>query len=78
MKRTSLFLRFAMALLFCLSAFVTANPASGAVAGNRCKDRCNDVYHRRMDECKGLRRYEKRRCEDGVKRQHNECKRRCR
>jgi hypothetical protein len=78
MKRTSLFLRLAMALLFCLSAFVSVSPASGAVAGNRCKDRCNDVYHRRMDDCRGLRRFEKRRCEDRAKRGRDECKRRCR
>jgi hypothetical protein len=78
MKRTSLFLRLAMALLFCLSAFLTVSPASGAVAGNRCKDRCNDAYHRRMEDCRGLRRYEKRRCEDRAKREHNECRRRCR
>ncbi|HVS20802.1 MAG TPA: hypothetical protein VHD88_03090 [Pyrinomonadaceae bacterium] len=77
MKRTSLFLRLGTALLFCLSAFVTVSPASGA-AGNRCKDRCNDSYHRRKDECRGLRRYEKRRCEDRAKYERDECKRRCR
>jgi hypothetical protein len=78
MKRTSVFLRLAMALLFCLSAFATVSPASGAVPGNRCKDRCNDVYHRRMDDCRGLRKYDKRRCEDRAKREHNECRNRCR
>jgi hypothetical protein len=78
MKRTSVFLRLAMALLFCLSAFVTVSPASGAAAGNRCKDRCNDVFHRRKEECRGLRRFEKRRCEDRAKDARDECRRRCR
>ncbi len=77
MKRSSLFLKTGMALLFCLSSFVTVSPASGA-AGNRCKDRCNDIYHRRKDECRGLRKYEKRRCEDRAKRARDECRHRCR
>jgi hypothetical protein len=78
MKRSNVFLRFSVALLFCLSTFVTLSPASAAVPGNRCKDRCNDVYHHRKDECRNLRRGEKRRCEDRAKRERDECKRRCR
>ena len=35
--------------------------------GNRCKDRCNDAYRRHKNECRGLRRGEKRRCEDQAK-----------
>jgi hypothetical protein len=78
MKRRSLILRLGLATLFCLSTFVTVSPASGAVPGNRCKDRCNDIYHRRMDECRGLRRWEKNRCEDRAKREHDNCRSRCR
>ena len=78
MKRTSLFLRLGLALLFCLGTFANVSPASAAAKGNRCKDRCNDAYHRRMEDCRGLRRYEKHRCEDRAKREHKECRRRCR
>lgn len=78
MKQKHVFLRFSAALLFCLSTFVTLSPASAAVPGNRCKDRCNDVYHRRMDECRGLRRGEKRQCEARAKGERDECKHRCR
>jgi hypothetical protein len=77
MKRTNVFLRFSMALLFCLSTFVTLSPASAAVPGNRCKDRCNEVYHRRIDECRSMRR-EQHRCEDRAKRERDDCKHRCR
>ena len=78
MKRASLFLRLGLALVFCLGTFATVSPASGAAKGNRCKDRCNDAYHRRMEDCRGLRRYEKRRCEDRAKRARDECRQRCR
>jgi hypothetical protein len=78
MKRTSLFLRLGLALLFCLGTIANVSPASAAAKGNRCKDRCNDAYHRRMEDCRGLRKYDKRRCEDRAKREHNECRHRCR
>jgi hypothetical protein len=78
MKRTSGFLRLGLALLFCLSTFVTVSPTSRAVPRNRCKDRCNDRYHRQMDECESLRKKERRRCEDRAKRGHDDCRRRCR
>ncbi len=77
MKRRNVLLRLSVALLFCLSTFITLSPASAAVPGNRCKDRCNEVYHRRMDECKGMRR-EQHRCEDRAKRERDDCKHRCR
>jgi len=79
MKGTSGFLRLGLALLFCSSTFVTVSPASDAVArGNKCKDRCNDRYHRQMDECQSLRGKDRRRCEERAKRSHDDCRRRCR
>jgi len=65
MKRTSLFLKLGLAMLFCLGTFVPVSPASGAAKGNHCKDRCNDANHRRMEDCRGLRKYDKGRCEIG-------------
>jgi hypothetical protein len=78
MKRNRAFFRLGLALLFCLSTLPAVTSASGAVPGNRCKDLCNDSYQRRKDACRGLRKYEKRRCEDRAKRARDECRRRCR
>ncbi len=78
MKSANLCLRFALAVLFCLSSFAVLNPASAAPRGNRCKDRCNEIFHRRKDECKSLRRWERRRCEQRAKNDRDECRRHCR
>jgi hypothetical protein len=78
MKQASVVLRLGFVLALCLGAFATAGSASGAaVPGNRCKDRCNERYHRRMDECSRLRRGERRQCEDRVKIEHDECRKHC-
>ena len=78
MKRKSLFFRLGLALFFCLSTLPAVTRASGAVPGNRCKDRCHEVYRRRREECRSLRRHEKRRCEERAKDARDECRRRCR
>jgi hypothetical protein len=78
MKRSSVLLRLSLAVVFCLGAFVTAGTASGAgVPGNRCKDRCNERYNRRMDECNSLRGGERGRCKDRAKHERDDCKRHC-
>jgi len=70
-------LRWSVAFILCLGIFAAMSPAT--VAGNRCKDRCNDVYHRRKDVCKLIPlKYERHRCEDAAKRTKNNCKRGCR
>jgi hypothetical protein len=78
MKRVNSSVSLIAALLICLGAFVTPSTASGAARANRCKDRCNEVYRHRRDECRGLRRWEKRQCEDRAKRARDECRQRCR
>jgi hypothetical protein len=70
-------LRWSLAFILCLGTFAALTPA--AVAGNRCKDRCNDAYHLRKDICKSIPlKYERHRCEDSAKRAKDNCKRHCR
>ena len=77
MKRTSVFLRFGLALIVCLGTLAAVNPASAR--GNRCTDRCADRYRFRKDACKAIPfKRERHRCEDAAKRAKDECKRRCR
>jgi hypothetical protein len=77
MKRTTFVLRLSLILLVCLGAVAAVSPASGA--GNRCTDRCADVYRLKKDACKLIPyKHERHRCEDAAKRAKNECKRRCR
>ena len=79
MKRVSVFTRIGFAVVLCVSASAVFIPASAAAAGkDRCKDRCNRRYHELKDACRGLRRFEKRRCEDRAKFERDECRRRCR
>ena len=70
-------LRLGLALILCLSAFVQA----GAVTppGNRCKDRCNDVYRLKKDLCRSIPlKNERKTCEKAAKRSKDDCKHRCR
>ena len=78
MKHVSPFLRVSLVLLFSMSLFGTFGSASIAAGANRCKDRCNNMYHRRKNECRGLRKFERRQCEDRAKFERDECRRRCR
>ena len=78
MRRSGILWRLGLVLVFCLSVFVSAGSASGAVVpGNRCKDRCNERYNRRKDQCRGLRKWDRRQCEDRAKYERDGCKRRC-
>jgi len=70
-------LRRSLAFILCLGTFAALSPAT--VAGNRCKDRCNDSYHLRKDLCKSIPlKHERHRCEDAAKRSKDNCKRGCR
>jgi hypothetical protein len=76
MERTTVVLRLSLAFLVCLGMFAGASPA---VAGNRCKDRCNDVYRLRKDVCKAIPlKHERHSCEKAAQRAKDNCKRRCR
>lgn len=78
MKSTKrVFLRITLALLFCLAMFGSVNSTSAA-GGNRCKDRCNDRYHREKDRCDHRRGEERRRCERRADEEHDQCRKNCR
>ena len=77
MKSTTVILRLSFALIVCLGTFAAMNPAT--VAGNRCKDRCNEVYRLRKDVCRAIPlKHERKSCEKAAKRAKDECKHRCR
>lgn len=77
MKRATVLFRLSLVWLVCLGTFAAVSPASGA--GNRCTDRCADVYRLRKDTCKLIPyKHERHTCEDAAKRAKDECKRRCR
>jgi hypothetical protein len=78
MKRVNPFTRIGFAILLCVSASAVFIPATAAAGKDRCKDRCNRRYHELKDSCRGLRRFEKRRCEERAKFERDECRRRCR
>ena len=70
-------LRWSLAFILCVGTFAAVSPAT--LARNRCKDRCNDVYHLRKNLCKSIPlKGERHRCEDGAKRAKDNCKRGCR
>ena len=75
-KRTRIIPRLSLALLVCLMMLAAAGPTSEA--GNRCTDRCADVYRLKKDACKLIPyKRERHRCEDAAKRAKKECKHRC-
>ena len=77
MKRTRVVLRLSLAFLLLLGTFAALSPAS--VAGNRCKDRCNEAYHLRKDVCRAIPlKHERHSCEKAAKRAKDNCKHRCR
>jgi hypothetical protein len=70
-------LRSSLAFILCLGTLAFVSPAT--VAGNRCKDRCNDVYKLEKRACKVIPlKHERHSCEDAAKRAKDNCKRRCR
>jgi hypothetical protein len=77
MKRTGVVLKLVLALAVCLGMFGTLSPA--AVARNRCKDRCDEVYRLRKDVCRAIPlKHERKSCEKAAKRAKDDCKHRCR
>lgn len=77
MKLTTVIPRLGFALIMCLGTFGATSSTS--VAGDRCKDQCNDVYRLRKDVCRAITlKHERKRCEQAAKRAKDECKQRCR
>ena len=76
-QRRAMVLRWSLAFILCLGTFSAMSPAT--LAGNRCKDRCNDVYKLEKRACKAIPlKHERHSCEDAAKRAKNNCKHRCR
>jgi hypothetical protein len=72
-----LLLRLGFALILCLGAFLHAGAAP--VPGNRCKDRCNEVYRVKKELCRSIPlKHERKLCEKSAKRSKDDCKHRCR
>lgn len=77
MKGTRVLLRLSLALMIFFATFAALSPAS--VAGNRCKDQCNEVYRLRKDVCRAIPlKHERKSCEKAAKRAKDDCKHRCR
>jgi hypothetical protein len=76
-KKRAAALRWSLGLIVCLGTLAAVGPAT--VAGNRCKDRCNDIYKLEKRACKAIPlKHERHTCEDAAKRAKDNCKRRCR
>ncbi len=80
MKRSKVLIRMSLAALFCLAIFPGGSPAfaGGDRHDRQCKRICDDEFQRRKLECRGLRGRDRHRCQDRAKREHNDCKHRCR
>ena len=77
MKRTSVLLRFGLAMIICLGTFAAVSPASAR--RNRCTDRCADVYRVKKDACRLIPfKTERKICERRAKEAKKDCKHRCR
>ena len=69
--------RWSLVIILCLGTFAGMSPVT--LAGNRCKDRCKDVYDLEKRACKAIPlKHERHSCEDAAKRAKNNCKHRCR
>ena len=76
MRRNRIIGSMGLALLACVIMLGIAGPTSEA--GNRCTDRCADVYRLKKDACKLIPyKRERHRCEDAAKHAKKECKHRC-
>jgi len=65
------------AFILCLATFTAMS--STTLAGNRCKDHCNDVYKVEKRACKAIPlKHERHSCEDAAKLGKDHCKHRCR
>lgn len=69
--------RWSLVLVLCLGWFMATG--SVTVAGNRCKDHCNDTYHLRKDVCREIPlKHERKSCESAAKHAKDNCKHHCR
>ena len=76
-QRRARVLPWSLTFILCLGTFAAFSPA--ALGGNRCKDRCNDVYKMEKNACKAIPlKHERHSCEKAAKRAKDNCKHRCR
>ena len=77
MKTVKVIKGIALSLVVCAVMFVGAD--STTEAGNRCTDRCADVYKVKKDGCRLIPfKTERHICERTAKEAKNACKHRCR
>ena len=77
MKTVKVIKGIALSLVVCAVMFVGAD--STTEAGNRCTDRCADVYKVKKDGCRLIPfKTERHICERRAKEAKNDCKHRCR
>jgi hypothetical protein len=76
-QRRARVFQWSFAFILCLGTFM--GMSSTTLAGNRCKDHCNDVYKEEKRACKAIPlKHERHSCEDAAKRGKDHCKHRCR
>jgi hypothetical protein len=69
-------LRWGFVFILCLGTFVAGS--SSSVAGNHCKDHCNDTYRLRKDFCHAIPlKHERKSCENAAKHAKDNCKHHC-
>ena len=70
-------IRWSLVFILCLLPSLAGG--STAIAGNRCKDRCNDAYQLRKDVCRAIPlKHERKSCEKAAKHSKDHCKHNCR
>ena len=77
MKQIRYFVSSSLLLLVMLVGVPISTSAAGG-GGNRCTDRCADIYHVKKDACRLVPfKHERKICERRAKEAKNDCKHRC-
>lgn len=68
-----------MLTLVCLGTWLSFGSVGAAGGGNRCTDRCADVFRVKKDACRLIPlKHERKICERRAKEAKKDCKHRCR
>jgi hypothetical protein len=80
-------IRIALAFVFCLGMFVTANPAALGQRTDRnynrgdrerCQKECQEKYKEQSRQCRDKRGRERRECQKSADKERRECRDKCR
>jgi hypothetical protein len=84
-SRANVFIRIALALLFCVGMFVTANSAALGQRDRhdrgrraRCERDCEERYRERKRDCNNRRGRDKNQCKRDADRDRRDCRENCR